>query len=174
MADTQRDLAALQTLFANNATGAIGAQQLRDFLVSTFGGYGGLYSTGASVQTVNIAAALLTAWTAAFPASGTTPDAGALKQVAVTVAGTYAVEVQATATATAGRTVTLELRKNGVLVTGTRVSQKFAAAGDVESVSLFAIVTLAAGDLLTVYASADVDATSYTVQQGQFTVRRVG
>ena len=34
MADTERTLSALQTLLANNISGAISAQDLRDFLVS--------------------------------------------------------------------------------------------------------------------------------------------
>ena len=52
MADTIRTRASLLTLLADNATGDISANDVRDFLVSTFGVYGAIYiKDGSTAQT---------------------------------------------------------------------------------------------------------------------------
>lgn len=53
MADTQRTLAALQTLFADNDVGDIDAQDLRDFLVSTQASVGISYVSASAETTIN-------------------------------------------------------------------------------------------------------------------------
>jgi hypothetical protein len=55
MADTLRTLSALQTLFADNTTQQIGAQDYRDFIVSTIGyAYGRALSANTSLDTDDI------------------------------------------------------------------------------------------------------------------------
>ena len=52
MADTQKTLAALQTQFADNTTGAISPQDLRDFLVSANSAYGSCYISTPAETTI--------------------------------------------------------------------------------------------------------------------------
>ncbi len=175
MSDTQRTTAALQALLADNTSGGITPQVVRDLLVSVFGGYAWIYvESGAVAQTVNIAAAKLTGFAAAgTPSNGPVPDA-VNDQITTPIAGDYLVEGDFALTATAARTVQFQLRKNGVAVAGARSRAKFNASGDLLELSFAGLVTCAANDVLTVYAAADVDGSSITLVDGSLIVRRIG
>lgn len=173
MADTARTLAQLQALLADNTTSDISPQDLRDVLLSALGGYGGLYAVGAGAQTINIAASKLEAWTGLYPSSGTTPDATD-NSIEVAVAANYLVTVAIDFLGTDARTFTFQLRLAGVAVSGAIASSKHGASStDVNSVVLTAIVAANATDKLSVYVSADVDASSITVQSATMSVKRV-
>lgn len=174
MSDTQRTTAALQALLADNVTGAITPQQLRDMLVSCFGGYGWMYvENGAVAQTVNIAPSQLTAFAANGISNGPTPDQ-ANDQIAIAVAGDYWASGEFALSGAAGRTIQFQLRKNGIAVAGSRSRAKFDSAGDLFEVSFSGLVTCASGDLLSVWVAADVDGTSITVVDATLSVRRLG
>lgn len=173
MPDTERSLSALQTLLADSTAGDISAQDLRDALVSALGGYGGLYCTaGVAAQTVNIAAAKLTAWTGELISSGTTPSHTS-DQVTVATAANYLVSASFSSNGTAGRDFKFQLYKNGTAVTGAITQRKFASSTDVQPCGFTALVTCVASDILTVYVSADVDASALTVTEAQLVVKRV-
>ncbi len=175
MTDTQRDTSTLATLLADNSSGRITAQILRDVLVSVFGGYSWIYVESAAVaQVANIAAAKLTAFAVnGTPSNGPVPDAPN-DQITTPIAGDYLAEADFALTGTAGRTLQFQLRKNGVAVPGARSRAKFDSAGDLLEISFAGLVTCAANDVLSVYVSADVDTTSITVVDASLVVRRVG
>lgn len=175
MTDTQRDTPTLQALFADNSSGKITAQMVRDLLVSVFGGYGWIYvENGATPQVVNVAAAKLTAFAVnGVPSNGPVPDQ-ANDQITVPLAGDYFAHGEFALSGTAARTVQFQLRKNGVAVAGVRSRAKFDAAGDLLEVSFSGPVTCAANDVLTVFVAADVDGTSITVVDATLSIRRVG
>lgn len=172
MADTARTLAELQALLADNTTEAISPQDLRDFLVSCFGGHGGLYVTATGAITTNIAAAKLAAFAGTFPATGTTPSASD-DSITVAVAGRYEVHVNIAFLGTAAETFTFQVYQTAVAVTGMTAVRTQASATDVEDVSIDGIVECVANDVLTVYASSGSNGSTVTLKSGQFTVRRV-
>ena len=175
MADTQRDALTLQGLLGDNVVGAITPQVLRDLLVSAFGGYGWIYvENGGAAQTVNTAAAKLTAFVNnGAPSNGPIPD-NANDYLTVPVAGDYMAEFSASFSGTASRTFQLQLRKNGLAVPGVRCRTKLNGTGDVTEVSFVGLVTCAANDQLSVFAAADVDGSSITVVDAALALKRVG
>lgn len=175
MADTQRSLVALQSLLADNSTGDISPQDLRDFLVSALGGYASMHCAAGSIaQTADITAAALTCWNGNGSASsGVTPD-HANDRVTVSVAGDYLVTFAASLRATAGRTVKLQLRQNGVAVAGASAEFNAQATTDIACLTATRVVTCAASDVLTVYISASADGTNVTVSEASLSIKRVG
>lgn len=173
MTDTQRSLADLQAILPDNTSKAISAQNIRDFLASALGGYGGLYvDPAASAATVDSTPAKYAGWSAAFPASGTTPTAGATATITVGVAAKYRVDVSLDFLGSAGQTFVFQLYKNGTKVDGAKATRTTASGTDVTSVAFSALVDCSASDALTVYASAGIDAQSVTVKSGTFVVKR--
>jgi hypothetical protein len=95
MADTVRNLTALQGLLADNTDRSISPQDLRDAVYTCLGGWGSLYVVGgATAQSLTAnTPAKLTCFAADGPSRGTTP-ANATDDITVSVDGTY--QVQAT------------------------------------------------------------------------------
>ena len=103
MADTQRTTAALLVLLADNTTGAITPQHLRDVLVSLQGGYGGLCAAvAAGALSVGVAAVKITGWDT-LQTQDSTAVAGSLADddLDVTIAGVYAVDASVSVSGTA-------------------------------------------------------------------------
>jgi hypothetical protein len=173
MSDTQRTLTALQTLLADNTVGAISPQDLRDLLVSALGGYTNIsLQDGATPQTIGTTPAVLSGFTTDGAASGCTPLHSS-NVITVLVAGDYEVRFAASFSGTASRTPQFRLRKGGVEVSGVGGRVKLNASGDVTSLAFSGQLTCAANDQLTVYAEADVDSTSLTLVDANFSVKRL-
>jgi hypothetical protein len=89
MPDTVRSLADILTLLADNASGDISPQDLRDAVVSLSGNYSQLVSTGGS-KVLSSAHAKFDLWTSTGPESGcATGDHATNRRVTVSVDGTY-------------------------------------------------------------------------------------
>lgn len=153
MADTARSIAALKALLADNSTGAISAQDLRDAVETLQINYGELYVSSSSATTVSDTSSY-------FDVAGTwslgearnfdesagngqltytgTPDVATVVfgQASVTVAGNNDV-------------VHLRIEKNGSSVAGSNATQKLATGADVATMVVFGIVGLSNGDVLT-------------------------
>lgn len=175
MVDTIRSLADLLALLADNSSGDISAQDVRDVVVSLHGVYGEMYVTGgASAQSLDTTPAQLTGFAANGNSSGTTPD-HTNDQITVGTDGVYLVHGQFSAIGETGTTYELELRSNGSLVPGIRC--KFTASmtvGDHVSASFIGLVTLAADDVLSVYGeSDDAGGANLTLVEAQLVVHRV-
>ena len=174
MADTARSVAALQTLLADNSSGAISAQDVRDFLVSALGVYGSISCFEESTEQVDPSTgAKLTCFTANGNANGTTPD-HTNDQITVNVAGNYDIAFQCSFSGTSSSEVRFRLRVGGV-EQNYGCTRKLGTAGDVGSASFFAPgITLAASDILTIYVEMDTATDDLTVVDAQFSVRMVG
>jgi len=112
MADTVRTLAALQSLLADNETGDISPQDLRDMLVSILGAYGGFYIHASSTgHTLGGSEELCTLATpTAFDAQDLEVDTGN-KKVTIATDGKYLVLVGAVCRVDSTNAVTLKIRK---------------------------------------------------------------
>ena len=173
MADTQRTLAALLTLLADNSTGAISAQDVRDMLVSVAGGYGGLGLTdGSAAQTlVATTAAKFTGFDATRPSSGVTPSTGndeltiddADADYSISAALTFSIDTAADVEVSVVKNDSVTLFKSGAIAV---------ASGEVARVELDDIAALAAGDTLQVYVESDT-AGDLTGQQASLKAKRL-
>lgn len=172
MADTQRATNALLNLLADNTSGAISEQDLRDALVSVLGGYGSVYvADGVTSQAVTAAAAKLEAFAADGPASGVTP-AHADDSLTPLVTADYWVEFGADVSADVGGEFTFELRLNGAAAGGLKSTVELEAAGETRHAGFAGPISLTANDVVTVYVSGAVG--NLTVRHGRLALKRIG
>ena len=177
MADTPRSVSTLQTLLADNTSGQISPQKLRDFLVSSLGIYGSIYVKDGSTQQASLGSTpvKMTAFANDGHSHGTT-TAHASDQITIDVDGKYDVSFQCSFLGSASAEFQFWLRKNAV-ETDFGCYRKLGATGDVGSCSFFAsAIDLAATDVLTIYVETDDGGTAddMTVKNAQFSVRMVG
>lgn len=175
MTDTIRDRTTLLTLLADNVSGDISAQDMRDVLVSLHGVYGQIYVTGgAAAQSLDTTPAKLTSFAANGSSAGTTPD-HTNDQITVGTDGVYLVSGQFSAIGETGTTYILKLRNNAVAVD--QATAKFTTSlmvGDAVSASFVGLVSLSASDVLTVYGeSDDAGGANLTLVEAQLVVRRL-
>lgn len=172
MADTQRATNALLNLLADNTSGAISEQDLRDVVASVLGGYGSVYvQDGATPQAVTGAAAKLTAFAAEGPASGVTPS-HADDSLTPLVTADYWLEFGADVSTDAAGEFTFELRVDGVASGGFKAVVELEAAGETRHAGFAGPISLTANDVVTVYVSGSV--ANLTVKQGRLALKRIG
>ena len=171
---TIRTNAALQTLFADNTTGAISPQDLRDFLDSIMGVYGGVLITSGVTGQVLVAATpeQLTEWTADGESNGATP-AFASNQITIDNAGVYAVFFQISFEGITGSTFDFSVYKNGSPLSPVIDCERKTANTDVGSASMTAHLTLAAADVLTIEVESSGNGTMVALD-AHFLVNRIG
>lgn len=174
MPDTERSKAALlATHFPDNSSGAIKAQDLRDFVASALGGYASIYAASAAgAQLLGTTPAKLTGFAANGPSSGATPD-HANDQITIGVTAVYWVSFAASVSGDAA-TYTVKLYKGANPEGSLLDSCKPAAGTDVEKLCFAGPVSLSAGDVLTVYGEADSSAKNLTIRSATLAVRRIG
>lgn len=174
MADTPRQLTALQALLADNTAGDISPQDLRDFLVTALGTYAIIYVDDGAVEqaAIGVAPALLVNWAIDGPDDGITADQ-ANNKIILDIAGKYLVMFQVSFTGTGNTEFEFELYVDAV-ATGYRCSRKLGAGGDVGSASFLGLVDASALDDLEVYVNADGAAKAITVQDAQLYAKFIG
>jgi len=175
MADTKRSLADLITLLTSATPGDISAQDLRDFLVSAFSGYGFISVLAGSTAQGSLSGtpAKLTCFAAnGVASSDVTPD-HTNDQITVGVAGDYAVSFNASVVGTASKAFQFRIYVNGVITT-IGCEQEYAATEKYQNIGCRGILTLAATDIVTVMVSSDDGGTSITVSDAQLVLKRVG
>lgn len=169
MADTRRTRASLLTLYADNATQDISAQDLRDGVVSWMGGYASILTVDGSTAQTGISAtpAIVTGWSANGAASdGLTPDYTTTDGITIDVDGVYAIYFQSSFSGTGSKTFEYHLRVDGV-EQAEGAHRKMGTAGDVGSVSFAAIKSLSAAEVVTVYVESGDGGTSVTPLDAQ-------
>lgn len=176
MADTPRSVGLLQSMLANNITGNISPQDLRDFLVTALGVYGSIsVADGSTQQDDPYTGAKLTCYTTNGNSNGTTPD-HTDDSITIGVAGNYDIAFQVSFSGTSSSTAAFRLRVNGAETSPVYgCTRKLGTAGDVGSASFLAPgVTLAVNDVVTIYVELDGATDDLTVVDSQFTVKMVG
>lgn len=176
MPDTQRTKTALLALLADNVTGAISEQDMRDILVSNMGAYGGLRTdTAGNTDTVPATIGHVDFW--GDPAGHYSDDDDSFSVDATnsrfTAAFAMRAEVHVTgsfALATTGNVFTFRVYRNGV--------DSGIACGDVAdssgffNVNMSGILDCAASDVIEVRALA-VTGESVTANYGNFWIKRI-
>lgn len=173
MADTARDLAALLALLADNTSGNISPQDLRDCLVSCLGEYGVLYKTSATNQSVSATPSKLTAFSTAGVSGGNVTVSAGSNRITVGNSGKYRVTIacQFTNASVADR-FSIVLYKNGS-TTGFASQTQAPAANEPANVVIDTIIDLTAADYLEVYGVAAGGSRTVDVGNPCMTVQRV-
>jgi hypothetical protein len=174
MADTIRTLTALLALLADNVTGDISPQDIRDVLVTVHGVYGGIYiQDGSTPQTgIDTTPTKMTGWAANTASAGTTPDQ-ANNQITVGTDGVYLIWASVGFSGSNNTTFEGHLRIDDI-ESYAGFHRKLSAAGDVGSASFLSINILSADDVLSIYVESDAGGgASMTPADAQFIVFRV-
>ena len=170
-ADTIRSRADILALFADNTTGSITPQDLRDGVVSE-AVFGIMYNddnTG-TTQALTAATPAVVNWLATGLSSGVTLDATTNERITVATAGRYLVAVQISMSSSGSAVFEYHARVNGV-TTWPGFHRKV-PVNDVGSGMLFGVVDLAANDYLDIEVESDSTVT-LTIQDGQFLAYRL-
>lgn len=174
MANTRRTKAELLALIADNATGNISAQDVRDFLVTVMGGYASLKTIdGSTAQTgIGTTPVLFTQWDTNGDFNGLLPDHITGNDITIDIAGVYHLNCAVSFAGSGSTTFELHLYINGTEA-DEGLHRKIGTGGDIGSASFSGIVPLAALDVLTVYIEADGTNKEVTVADGQFVVNQI-
>jgi len=177
MADTERTLAELQTLLATNTEKAVGAQDLRDFLVSALGGYGHIYVAGGSTAQTGLDTTPVDvdAWASDGEEDGqNVAPAAATNEIVIAVAGKYQVSYSASFDGTAATDFLFDLALDGT-PTGRARARQSADGSSVHHVGGSTVLNVAAGQSLTLQVAAVAgSAKQITVREASLTVKRAG
>jgi len=164
--------AELLTAFANNTSGDITPQDLRDFVESIFGVYGGLHIEGGVTGQVVAAATpeLMTEWLSNGEANGITPDFTS-DHITIDNNGVYQVEFTISIEGIAGATFEFHLRKNGVDTA--HGCQLKTANNDTQAAAFSNQLSFVDTDVITIWVESD-GAGTFIVNHGDLNVRRIG
>jgi len=177
MADTIRTKAALVALLADNTSGDISPQDVRDFLVSVMGVFGSIYvKDGSTAQgSLGTTQTKMTGFAADGPSDGTTPAHGS-DQITIDNDGTYEISFDNSFSGTANAEFKFHLRVDGVEAASGACSRKIGAGGDVGNCGFRTQLALTATDVVTVYIETDnaLDGDSMTPEFAHLTVKRIG
>lgn len=155
MADTVRTLAALKTLLADNTTGLISPQDLRDLLVSLIPGHGSIYISAPAATTIAQAGTFVkaagTTTAAHLDTAFDMPADNRLRYVGATaVHATVSVTLSFTCAGN-NQDLAFQIHKNGDPVTGSHISVKIGTGTDERSTALHVDADLAQNDYLEVW-----------------------
>lgn len=173
MVDTIRDRTSILALFPDNTTGDISPQDLRDFVVSAWGVYGGIGLTaGAYSQAAGTTPQQLTCFsTSSGVAKGVTEDAANDKLTPLSD-GVYIGFFSASFSGGNARTFTFEWYVNGS-TTGYEMERKMGSGGDIGAGAFFFIGTISANQDVEIYISCDQDAQTVDIKHAQMGLLRL-
>lgn len=175
MADTVRTRATLlATLFPDNTTQDISPQDQRDSIVSSLGVGAQIYTSGGatplSVGTTPV--------TLPFASDGqednATADAASNRIVVGSAGdGVYLVICQASFTGTGNATFTFRAAIDGTPNSAASCKRKLGATGDVGSATLVGLLSLIAGEEVTVQVNAAAAGRTLTLEEGSLIIKRL-
>lgn len=169
MADTQRTRAAILALLADNATGDISAQDLRDTVVSALPDYGELYvsaSAATTISVVNTWYAVSGTWTLGNNQNFSEPSEGRLQFDGDETRVVFLFSGMSVTGAASNVVSEMAFAKNGSVLTPSIIQRKLGTAGDVGAAALVGITTMAPGDYVDVRIRNTTSATNLTITVG--------
>lgn len=168
MADTMRSLSELATLLADNTTGAISPQDLRDAVLKTVQpGHGEIYIT-ASAQTSVVSSGV---W---YPSAGTFDlsepamnwDMNTNGQLRYTGAAGRVAHIAMSFSMTAAannKNISVAVAKNGTVLTPSIVNRQIGTGADEGTGAVHAFTTMSTNDYLTAVIRNNTDTTNATL-----------
>jgi len=171
MADTRRTKAQVLALLADNVIGAISAQDIRDWLVTSFGGYASININDGSTGQVTggTTPVKFTSFNTTEgnngPSDGFTPDK-ANSKITVDTDCVVKIDCGFAFSGTSNALVEVYLYKNGV-DTGLGFHRKLGTAGDVGSGGFCGIVEASASDYFELYIETPNGSATVTAENVQ-------
>lgn len=172
MADTQRTVAAVLALLADNTAGAISPQDLRDAFVSWRNAHGELSISAANRAAVTIAGTVNyyevtnPVWTLSSDAY-LFNESGGNGRLTYTGTVDIAVRVHCTVSVTSGsnsQVLHLRLGKSGTTIAESESQDKLGIGADVRNVSCAALVHLTTGQYLSLWIRNETGANNVTIE----------
>lgn len=181
MPQTERDMATIFGLLADNVTGDISPQDMRDAIASLMG-YGGIFLTSGGSGTINgvgTGYALIDVFDTISAQSNTVNTGGVSAQLApnyrltVGSAGVYRIAFYASLSSSqANRLITIREHKNGNL--DTLEVSRWVSASDTGAVAFEGIESLNANDVIDMRVRINTGTTNLTFTAAALTLHRVG
>lgn len=167
MADTKRSLADIYTLLANNSSGAISAQDMRDAIITLASDHGEIHVTSASATTISDTTSYFDAAGTYALDSGVDWDMDTNGQLRYT--GTPDRYVEATASfsvtaATNNQVLHFGIAKNGTELTASDIQRKVGTGADVGAGMVHGFTTVSTNDYLTVEVRNETSAANVTFE----------
>jgi hypothetical protein len=174
MADTNRSLAEILLLLADNTTGDISPQDMRDAVLSLTPAHGSMIVT-TPAETLVVSA------NTPLKAAGVTGSTGTLHDFTMPVdnrltfngASPREVQIAASLSMTAiGNNVTISvyLARNGVVIPGSHMQQRIGTGADIQAISTSANFTLGVNDYIELWVENNSDTTNLQVEFMQMNV----
>lgn len=172
MADTQRTKSAIQTLFADNTSGAISPQDLRDFVESCAFNYGGAYmnlGTAAATTVSGAGTFYQTNWNSLGAASNvknfTVSTAGRLTYTGTpTVHAHIACTISYSVAVAAAKELEFRIAKNGTTAAGSAVIVNTNGNTTKESTAIHWDAMMTTNDYLELHVANNTDTTDVTLE----------
>jgi hypothetical protein len=170
MADTKRSLTALQALLADNTSGDISPQDVRDFLVTALGTAGAItWLDNSTAQSLTVAGGVTKIINAAADilSGGVTADFTNSK-LTCPIAGVYIILFAFSASSSVANVLTsTSVFVNGVEQEHSTIERLISSGGDIGAFAGFAFTSVGAGEDIDIRMLVDKN-TNITITQGQF------
>ena len=170
MTDTKRTLAEILTLLADNVTGNISEQDIRDAIVTIHGGHGELTITSAAETTIpDTVTWVMDAGVWAIDSDPHQWDMNTNGQLRYTGAPTRTVFVTGSMSmiaAASNKVYSIGVAKNGTIIDSSIMQRKIGTAADVGMGNVQAHVNVDTNDYLTLVVKGETDDTNITFTHG--------
>lgn len=154
MAETQRTIAEMQTLLANNATGDVSATDLRDLMATLRSGHGEMAITSSSTTTPdNTTSYKQLAGTYALTAGAHNWDMntdGQLRYIGVAARDAHVSLAISFTAGTNNQIIHFRLEKNGTSIAASEAKRKIGTGSDVGAIALHGHIGVVTNDYLTI------------------------
>lgn len=169
-ADTIRSRSDILTLFADNTSGSITPQDLRDSVVSE-AVHGVMYISNntATTQSLTASTPVVINWLSESVYNGVTLDATTNDRITVSTAGKYLIACQVSMTSSSAATFEYHARVNGAA--SWPGFHRKVPINDVGSGMFLGVLDLSANDYVDIEVESDTN-TTLTVRDGQFVLYR--
>ena len=166
MADTKRSKSDLATLLADNTSGAISPQDVRDFLESMDLSFASMYFSSSAETTIAVAGTYVLAagtTTSIKLSNFTMPQDNRLTYTGA--ADVYA-EISASISMTCAsnsKIVGMKIAKNGTVIDSTEIHRKISTGADIGAAYVQGDVQLATNDYIELFISNETDTANATI-----------
>lgn len=176
--ETNRTLAAVLALLADNTAGDISPQDIRDLVVSLFANYGIIGVAGGSTTQVTNATPgtfdKVTGFTTDGISAGAVTAAAASDQLSVTVDGAYLAIFMTSFGGTGGADMLGRIVVDGSPTTFGKWSRTLGVGGDVGTAVAFDLVPLTSAQVVTAEIASDGASDDYTPEESVLALIKIG
>lgn len=174
MAETSKSKADLITQLADNITGNISPEDVRDIVASLYGSFGELRTIeGSATQAITGTPAKATGFTSNGLSVGCVVD-HTTDDITVDVDGVYDIRLEGSFAGSSNDILYLGIYVNGSDGGLPYIDTAISTGGDVQSGATGGFLDLSAGDVLTVYVWSDTGGTEFIPHQLSLRAKRIG